>query len=195
MESFMAKRKNLGCLSLFSGQQKGFAYEDSYSGAVLAEYVPSGNSFISSFPSTMVSGSLAGEDFWTDGAVLLRRKGKPRRTDVMVKLDRPVENLLTPLCCVQSAFILFHPLLRNCPYVVLVSGRTWDLFDIRYLDYSVKLAGKGKALAFWFNSLFTGVLLMEGSYVHSYISKVNLEKRLQVKTQNLLEKSHALCRD
>jgi hypothetical protein len=197
IESFLESRKRfaIDCKTLFADQRDFAVYEDMYSGAVLACYVPSANISPGDLPKTLVSGPLTERNFWTDGAILVRNDRKAKATEVCIQVDRPLDSLLIPGLRVRGAFLLFHEFFHYKPHVLMYSERNLSVFDIRYIDFAVKSAKKSSNLKFFINEKDSGSLLIGISGVLAYISKIAVNALCLTKLKGLLEKHHALRRN
>lgn len=194
IDAILEKRKSFAieCKELFQEYHVGLLYEDFYSGAKVFQYQAFSQVTLASLPRTMVSGPVADIDFWTDGAILLKQRGRPRPTDAIIEFDKPVSLWLEPGFRVQNGFLLFYPNLHPLPSVLMLSERTWSLYDARYVDYAVKHEHQGR---FYFNREETGAVLLTDSGVHAYVSELVLASDILRKLENLLEKLHAFCRN
>jgi hypothetical protein len=190
VEDYLERRKSRvkDCDSLFMSPRKDFYFEDSFSGAILAEYIPACGIGPKRLPQTLVSGRLSDEGFWTDGAILVRYFGFPSSSEAIIKLDTGLNPLLDTELRIQQAYLLFHPVFHNKPYVLMVSEGIWRLFDVRYVDYAVRTTRKMITPEFWLNSLLTGVILKNQAQVFAYISMMFLERKLYLKINALVEK-------
>lgn len=197
IEEILSRRKKfaIDCKSFFQHDTVNFLFEDDYYGDILVGYAPSAHVSLTDLPRTLVSGPVTHADFWTDGALLIRDRRPPRKTDVLIEFQGGIEDLLTHGFQMEKAFLLILGGKHIIPLVLMLSQRTWTAFNMSYVDFVAKTFRKAENPRFWLNRPCTGCILADGGLVLAYISRMAPNILLEMRTHRLLEKANAYSRD